>query len=182
MAQQPPAPPPPPPPGPPPPGQPPGGPVYGGAPAYGARPGGVTAGAIVLIILGALYAIFGLIAMIGGGAVAGQFSGAAGGVIIVVGLIVVAFGVLDIISGARILGLSSGWRIAGIVLASIGALFALLGTIGGFTGGGQEIDPQTFEVVSTGPSIGAIIFGLLFLAANVFVIVQLARHGRYFVR
>jgi hypothetical protein len=182
MAQQPPAPPPPPPPGPPPPGQPSGGPVYGGAPAYGARPGGVTAGAIVLIILGALYAIFGLIAMIGGGAVAGQLSGAAGGVIIVVGLIVVAFGVLDIISGAKILGLSSGWRIAGIVLASIGALFALLGTIGGFTGGGQELDPQTFEVVSTGPSIGAIIFGLLFLAANVFVIVQLARYGRYFVR
>jgi hypothetical protein len=180
MAQQPPAPPPPPPP--PPPGQPPAGPVYGGAPVYGARPGGITAGAIVLIILGALYAIFGLIAMIGGGAVAGQLSGAAGGVIIVVGVIVVAFGVLDIISGAKILGLSSGWRIAGIVLASIGALFALLGTIGGFTGGGQELDPQTFEVVSTGPSIGAIIFGLLFLAANVFVIVQLARNGRYFVR
>jgi hypothetical protein len=155
--------------------------MYGGAPAHGARPGGLTAAAIVLIILGALYAIFGVLAMIGGGAVAGQFGGI-GGAVILIGVIVLAFGVMDIISGAKILGLSSGWRIAGIVLASIGALFALLGTLGGFTGGGQELDPQTFEVVSSGPNIGAIIFGLLFLAANVFVIVQLARNGRYFVR
>ncbi|HEV3474113.1 MAG TPA: hypothetical protein VG602_01950 [Actinomycetota bacterium] len=167
MAQQPPPPPP---------------PAYG-RPA-GARPAPVTTSAVLLIVLGSLYALFGVLIVVGGGALA-DFIGGFAGVAIALGLVVVAFGVLDIVAGVKVLGLSSGWRIGGIVLSAIGALFALIGTIGSFSG--QEtatLDPETFQVVteSAGPNIGGIIFGLLFLAANVIALVLLARNGRAFVR
>ena len=170
MAQPPPPPPPP--------------PSYG-RPA-GARPGAVTASAVLLIVLGALYALFGVLIVAGGGALTDLFGGI-GGVIIVLGLVVAAFGVVDIIAGIKVLGLSSGWRIGGIVLSAIGALFALIGTISSFSGGGGEFqgfDPETFEPITTGggANVGGIIFGLLFLAGNVVALVLLARNGRAFVR
>jgi amino acid transporter len=168
MAQQPPPPPP---------------PAYG-RPGSG-RPGAVTAAAVMLIILGALYALLGVLVVVAGGALADVF-GAGGAVAIVIGLVVVAFGVLDIISGVKVLALSSGWRIGGIVLTAIGGLFALIGTISSFSGTEefQGFDPETFQPIteSTGPAIGSIIFGLLFVAANLTTLILLARNGRSFVR
>jgi amino acid transporter len=169
MTQQPPPPPPPP-------------PAYG-RPASG-RPGGVTASAVLLIVLGSLYAFFGVLIVAGGGALTDLFGGI-GGVIIVLGLVVAAFGVLDIIAGVKVLGLSSGWRIGGIILTSIGGLFALIGTIGSFSSQAEPtFDQETLQVVteSAGPNVSGILFGLLFLAANIVALVLLARNGRVFVR
>jgi hypothetical protein len=146
----------------------------------------VTASAVLLIVLGALYALFGVLIVAGGGALTDLFGGL-GGVIIVLGLVVLAFGVLDVIAGIKVLGLSSGWRIGGIILTAIGGLFALIGTIGSFSGGDPQftgIDPETFQPITEagGVNISGIIFGLLFLAANVVTLVLLARNGRVFVR
>ncbi|MGH2724539.1 MAG: hypothetical protein ACRDI0_09815 [Actinomycetota bacterium] len=146
-----------------------------GAPA--SRPGMLTAAGIVLIVLGVIYAIFGIIVMIGGGAAVDLLGGSLGGAVIVVGLLVLAFGVLDVIAGIKAMGLSSGWRIAGIVLASIGALFAVLGVISSFSAETQ-FDFETGQFGTGGLSVSALITGLVFLAANVFVIVGLARTGR----
>ena len=173
MAQQPPVPPPPPP-----------GTPYAGPPA-GARPGSVTGAAVVLIILGVLYALIGVLVVVGGGAASDLFGGGVAGAAIAIGVVIIAYGVLDIISGIKVLGLSPGWRIGGIVLTAIGALLALLGTIGAFAGSDElQIDPNTLEftTVSTGPSAGGIIFGLLFLAGNVIAMILLIRSGRAFVR
>jgi hypothetical protein len=173
MAQQPPVPPPPPP-----------GTPYAGPPA-GARPGSVTGAAVMLIILGVLYALIGVLFVVGGGAASDLLGGGVAGAAIAIGVVVIAYGALDIISGVKVLGLSPGWRIGGIVLTAIGALLALLGTIGAFSGAEElEIDPNTLELttVSTGPNAGGIIFGLLFLAANVTAMILLIRSGRAFVR
>ena len=157
-----------------------GGYQQGGYPPTGTRPAGVTAAAVILIILGSLAALFGIIAMIGGGAVAGTFGGL-GGIILVIGLLVIVWGVFEIISGVKILGLSNGWRIAGIVLSAIGAVFSLIGLIGAFSGG-QELDPQTFELTAGGPNIAGIVTNLIGLALYVAVIVLLARNSRAFTR
>jgi hypothetical protein len=179
------------PPGAPPPAGPPGGPppppssyppsAY--QPGYPAatRPGSVTAAAVLLIILGAVTAIGGIFIMVGGGALAGTFGGL-GGVIIVVGVLALTFAVFEIISGIKILGLSPGWRIAGIVLCAIGAVFSLISLIGSFSGGEAQFDPETLEFSTGGPNIGGIIFNLLFLAAYVVVIVLLARSSQAFAR
>lgn len=151
-------------------------------PPHAARPASVTAASVVLIVIGVIYAIFGVVAMIGGGAAVDLVGGGLGGVVIVVGLVVVIFGVLDVISGIKVLGLSSGWRIAGIVLASIGALFALIGLISSFTAGQQQFDFTTGEVTGGGLSVSSLITSLIFLAANIYVIVALARAGRLFAR
>jgi hypothetical protein len=145
------------------------------------RPGGVTAAAIMLIVLGGLTAIGGILIMIGGGALAGAFGGL-GGIVIVFGLIALAYAILEIISGAKILGLSPGWRIWGIVLAAVGAVFTVISLIGNFSGGDPEFDPNTFQFSSGGPNWGGIIFNLLFLAAYIVVIVLLVRNSRAFVR
>jgi hypothetical protein len=144
-----------------------------------ARPGGVTTAAVLLIILGALTALGGIIVMIGGGAIAGAFGGL-GGVVIVIGLLVLAYAVFEIIAGIKVLGLSSGWRIAGIVLAAIGAVFSVISLIGSFSAE-DRIDPSTFEI-SSGPNIGSIIFNLIFLTLYVLVVALLARNGRAFTR
>ena len=63
----------------------------------------------------------------------------------------------------KILGLSNAWRIVGMVLSAIGAVFSLIGLIGAF-GGGRELDPNTFELTSGGPNVGGIITNLIGLA------------------
>jgi hypothetical protein len=166
-----------PPPGPPPP--PSAYPPPTGYQTAGTRPGGVTTAAVLLIILGALTAIGGLFVMIGGGALAGTFGGL-GGVVIVVGVLVLAYAVFEIIAGIKVLGLSSGWRIAGIILAAIGAVFSVISLIGSFSGQNQ-LDPDTFEITS-GPNVGGIIFNLIFLTMYVLVVVLLARNSRAFTR
>jgi hypothetical protein len=140
----------------------------------------VTAAAVILIILGALGAIGAVLVMIGGGAIAGTFGGGLGGIVIVIGVLVLAYAVFEIISGVKVLGLSNGWRIAGIVLAAIGAVFAVFGLISAFSGT-QEFDPNTLEFTS-GPNIGGIITNLIGLALYVLVIVLLARNSRAFTR
>lgn len=170
MSQQPPAYPPAGPPPPPPPA---------GRPAVGIRPGGVTAAAVVLIILGVIYALFGVVAIIGGGAAGDLLGGNIGGAVIAIGALVVIFGVLEVIGGIRILGLSPGWRIGGIVLASIGAVFSLLSVISAF-GGQQEFDINTGTFTEGGINAISLITALVFLAANLFVIIQLARSRQAF--
>ena len=197
MAQQPPGnyPPSGPPSGPPPPAQPsaqppgaypppqPGGypPPAGYRPA-GASPGGVRAAAVIQNVLGALGTIGGILVMVAGGTVLGAFGGAAGAVVIVVGLLVIAFGVFEILSGAKILGLSNGWRIAGIVLASIGGVFSLIGLIGSFSSGSQEFDANTLEFTSGGLNVGGLISNLIGVVAYLLVIILLARNSRAFAR
>ena len=166
MAQQPPQPPPPPPPQ-----------AYG-PPAGSPRPPGSTAPGVLLIILGVIYALIGAMVTIGGGQLAGTFGGI-GSAVIIVGLLVIAYGVVEIIAGVKVIGGRNGWRIGGIVLTSIGALLALVGVIQGLVG--QEevtgFDPNTFEPITSGggPNIGALVTGLLFLAANVVTLILLAR-------
>lgn len=162
-----------------------------------ARPGSVTAAGILLIILGAFAAIGGLLALAGGAFLASgdfgdQFGGqfgdvfqAAGGVAVVVGILVIAYAVFKIIAGAKVLALRNGWRITGIVLCAVAMVGWLLMLIGSFQGTEQAgIDPNTFEftTVSTGPSIGGIIFALVFLAANTYTLILLARAGSAFHR
>ena len=81
----------------------------------------------------------------------------------------------------KILGLSNAWRIVGMVLSAIGAVFSLIGLIGAFSGG-RELDPNTFELTSGGPNVGGIITNLIGLALYVAVIVLLARNSRAFNR
>jgi hypothetical protein len=148
------------------------------------RPGKVTAAAVILIVLGSLGCIFGVIAFIGaaavGGAGLGSLGGVAAGVLVAVGVVSVAFGVLEIVAGAKILSLSHGWRIAGIVLSSIAAVFSLIGAIGSLSAR-DRIDFETFTV-SSGPDFPSLIGSVLVLAAYVIVIVLLVRTGRYFHR
>jgi len=100
--------------------------------------------------------------------------------VIVVGVLVLAYAVFEIIAGIKVLGLSSGWRIAGIILAAIGAVFSVISLIGSFSGQDQ-LDPDTFEITS-GPNVGGIIFNLIFLTMYVLVVVLLARNSRAFTR
>lgn len=149
----------------------------GPPPTPPARPGLVTTAAIVLIVLGVLTAIAGLFALLAaslfssGMEIPGmeQFgegaAGAVGGILIVIGVVIIAFGVLQVLSGINLFSARSWARILGIVLAVIGGLFGLLAVI-----------------PSSGANNSSPVFGLILLAANVFVIWVLATTGRYFTR
>ncbi|MBA3728524.1 MAG: hypothetical protein H0W94_04895 [Actinobacteria bacterium] len=154
------------------------------------RPGGVTAAAVILIILGALACIFGLIAIIGAFAVQGLFEdfalggierGTVTGVLVVVAILLLGYGVTTLISGIKTLGLNNAWRVTGIVMASIGAAFWLLGFVGSFSSA-DEIDFETSTFTSGGPNYGSMALSLAMLALNVVVIVLLAKNGRVFTR
>lgn len=139
------------------------------------RPGIVTAAGVTLIVLGSLTLLVSLILLIGVGLFAGAagsipeseipagmsgFFGAFAGAIFVIMLIVAGFGVLQLVSGIQALGGRSWARIAGIVVAAIAGLFALLG-LAGSEGGG-------------------VIFNLILVAANGFVVWALATAGPWF--
>lgn len=153
-------------------------PQYAAAPQYGLppappRPGMVTAGGVVMIVMGALAVLFGLLMLLGGvfiGGAGSEFeseipgltgmSGAVAGVIIVIALVILAFGILDILAGAYVIG-GRGWaRITGIVLAAIMGLLALTG------------------LTSEDPS--GIIITIVLVAANAFIIWALASTGSWF--
>jgi hypothetical protein len=87
-----------------------------------ARPGIVTAAAVLLFISGGLSALLGLIAIAGGAAL----GDAARGVLAVFGIIFLAIGLLEIYAGVQVLALKERGRIIGIVIAALGALFALV--------------------------------------------------------
>ena len=157
-------------------------PAWPGQPSQ--RPGAVTAAAVILIVLGSLGSVFGVLAFIGasavGGAGLGSIGGAAAGVLVAVGVVSLAFGVLEIIAGVKILGLSPPWRIVGIVLSSIAAVFSLIGLIGSFSQD-VEFDFQS-GTISSGPDVVSLILSALVLAAYALVIVLLGRSGRHFHR
>jgi hypothetical protein len=176
-------------------------PVGYGAPSRSARPGSVTTAGVFLIILGSLAGLGGIAITLFAGILAtadfgsqfgeqfgdqfGDIFRAAAGIVVVFGVIVIVYAVFKIIAGAKVLALKNGWRITGIVLCAIAMVGWVLSLIGAFTGGQeQSIDPTTFELttVSAGPSIGGIIFSLVFLAANTLTLVLLARAGASFTR
>jgi hypothetical protein len=139
------------------------------------RPGLVTGAGVTMIVLGALIVLFGLFALIAGvfvGGAANQiniqtpgfngFGGAVAGVIIVIALIFLAVGILEILAGANVLGGRSWARITGIVLA---AMIGLLSLPGLFNGGNNG---------------GGVVFSLIFVAANAFIIWALATTGSWF--
>lgn len=141
------------------------------------RPGMVTAGAIVLLVLGVLTAIVGLFALLAASVFTSgmdipgmeQFgenmAGAIGGMIAIIGGVIIVFGILQVVSGINLFSARSWARILGIVLGVIGALFGLLALVpSGNTNGGSPI------------------FGLVLLLANGFVVWALATTGRYFTR
>ena len=146
------------------------------APVAPPRPGIVTAAGVTLIAIGILTLLIGLLVLLGGALFAGaagsglEVTGAPGvptgmfaafaGFIVVFALIVLGWGALQLLTGIKVLG-GRGWaRITGIVIAVIGALLAL----GGLAGG----DPSSLVV------------GIVFIAANAFVIWALATSGGWF--
>lgn len=151
-----------------------GGPQYGYAPAQSVRPGLATGAAVTMIIMGSLVVLFGLLLLIAGAFIGGAgnaintgvpgfggIAGAVAGVVIVIALIVLALGILDIVSGAYVLGGRPWARVTGIVVSSILAVFGLLSLFGG---------SQNSNVL----------FGLILLLANAFVIWALATTGAWF--
>lgn len=154
------------------------------------RPGGVTAAAVILIILGAIACIFGVLAIIAAFAAEGALddldlggidSGTVTGVIAVVAILLLGYGITTLISGIKTLGLNNAWRVTGIVMASIGAAFWLLGFVGSFSSA-EEINFETSTFTTGGPNYGSMVLSLAVLALNVLVIVLLAKNGRYFTR
>lgn len=149
----------------------------GTAVAPAQRPGLVTAAGVVLIVMGVLTLIIGLFAMLGAAIFAGaagslgetadapagfgNMMGAFAGLIVVFVVLIVAWGILQIVAGAKAMGGRSWARITGIVVAIIGALFALSGL--------------------TSPDAGAgIVISIAIAAAYAFVVFALATSGRWF--
>ncbi|HYU57194.1 MAG TPA: hypothetical protein VEO00_03990 [Actinomycetota bacterium] len=132
-------------------------PAYRAHAAPGARQPGpsVTAAAVMLIVIGALYAISGAVFLAVPEAT-GDI-GATSGEVRAGGTFVLAFGILEIVAGIMVVRRARAGRTLGIVLASIAAVFAL-GTVGG----------------------GGVMAGLVLGAGSVFVIVALARAGAAF--
>lgn len=153
------------------------------------RPGGVTAAAVILIILGAIACIFGVLAIIAAFAAQGALEdldleglgGAAAGIIAVFAVLLLGYGVTTLISGIKTLGLNNAWRVTGIVMASIGAAVWLLGFVSSFSSA-EDIDIEGRTFTSGGPNYGSMALSLTMLALNVIVIVLLAKNGRVFRR
>jgi hypothetical protein len=82
----------------------------------------VTAAAIVLFVAGGLGVINGLVAF--GYADLGAF-------VVIAGIIGILVGAAAIYAGVQIMALREQGRMIGLVVAGVGALFALLGLIGG---------------------------------------------------
>ncbi len=141
------------------------------------RPGLVTGAGIVLIVMGVLTLIIGLFAMLGAAIFAGaagslgetadapagfgNMMGAFAGLIVVFVVLIVAWGVLQIVAGVKAMGGRNWARITGIVVAIIGALFALSGLANPDAGGG-------------------IVISIAIAAAYAFVVFALATSGRWF--
>jgi hypothetical protein len=179
------------PPGSPPPGEPPAQPPEGGStpPAWvppapvantpttaAARPGAVTAAAVVLIVCGVLVGLLGLLFVLGGSLIGsmgdapelqeqlGGVPAAFGGFIATIGLIVVVYGIAQIVTGIYVFPGKSWARIAGLILAVLGGLLALLGMF-----------PS-----DQGVNAGGILVSLVILAAYAFTAWALATNGRWF--
>ncbi|MFL5798890.1 MAG: hypothetical protein ACJ77A_13275 [Actinomycetota bacterium] len=148
-----------------------------------ARPGSVTAAGVLLIVAGSLAALFGLLFLVAGLAVTGRSFGpfsSVGTAVAVVGAVVIVYAVFEIVAGAKVLALHNGWRIVGIVFASLGVLFSALSVLGSISSEDRTtFDGNTF-VTHSGPRPGGIVFGLIFVGVYLFVLVALARNARWF--
>jgi hypothetical protein len=135
------------------------------------RPGAVTAAGIIMIALGALIVLVGLLFLLFGAIIGGatsqfesqmpgftSFSGAVTGVVIVLAIILLAVGILEIVAGAQVFSGRSWARITGMVLAVI------LGLLGLGSLGGRD----------------SAVFGIVWIAANAFVVWALATAGGWF--
>jgi hypothetical protein len=87
--------------------------------------------------------------------------GAFAGLIVVFVVLIVCWGVLQIVAGVKAMGGRNWARITGIVVAIIGALFALSGLANPDAGGG-------------------IVISIAIAAAYAFVVFALATSGRWF--
>ena len=169
---------------PPPPGQ--GYPVaqgYGATYGRPTRPGSVTAAAVLLIVVGSLVALFGLLFLIAGIAASGNDFGpfrSVGAAVAVIGAILIVYAAFEIVAGAKVLALRNGWRIAGIVFASLGVLFSVLSTLGSLNSQDRATFNGTTFTTDSGPNAGGIVFGLIFVGVYLFILIVLARNGRYF--
>jgi len=96
------------------------------------------------------------------------------GVAIVLGVISLGFGLVKLIAGIQVLKPKNGWRVTGIVFASLGAAFWVIALLG-------SLNPNdTNGVRDTGTNVGGVILSLALLTLNVVVIVLLGRAGEYF--
>jgi hypothetical protein len=139
------------------------------------RPGAVTATAWILIVLGALVALVGAIVLISGAffdAIAvmpemrarfGRLPDAFGGFLAVVGALLLAYGIAQLVSGVNILARREWARIAGLVVAILGAML----TLGSLTPG-------------RGTTFGGTIVVLLLFAAYAQAVYTLLTSGRWF--
>jgi hypothetical protein len=120
-------------------------------------------GAVWLVVAGGFLTLGGLLAIVGGGAIAnlgtGSFGNVVGGVVAVVGVILAVIGVLQILAGI------GSWRGAGIargtgaVIAVIFGLLSLAGAAGGST------DPTTGVSTNSGIFGWIVTIGYLYTAA-----------------
>jgi hypothetical protein len=143
----------------------------------GARPGAVTAAGVVLIVLGVLIALLGILFVLGGSLIGNmgdapelqdQLEGvpaAFGGILATIGVIVVLYGLGQIVTGIFVLPGRSWARIAGLILAVLGGLLALVGMLPS----GQD-----------GVNAGSILVSLVVLAAYAYTAWALATNGRWF--
>jgi hypothetical protein len=84
----------------------------------------VTGAAVILIVAGILACIAGLVVLNGGGAL--EVPGAdSDDVATIVAVVAFGLGALDIVAGILVLRLSSGGRVLGIVIASLGIISGL---------------------------------------------------------
>jgi hypothetical protein len=135
----------------------------------------VTAASIILIVIGSLVTLLGLLVVLGGALIGSLgdrpdlgvdlpgVTGAVGGIVAVIGLIVVLFGVIELMSGIFALQGRAWARILAMVIAGLGAMFALLGIVGTQSGN------------SGGPAIDIVL-----LVAYIFVIWAMASAGRWY--
>jgi hypothetical protein len=159
---------------------------YGSPPDRSTRPGSVTAAAVLLIVLSVVPMLVALALFFGASVFHRangefdntQFSGVfddIAGVAVAFGIVSLAYGVVKLIAGIKVLSGSNAWRVTGIVFASIAAALWVLSLIGAVNGNNSDLQ-------DTGPNAGGIVFSALLLAANIVVIVLLAKAGEWFNR
>lgn len=176
------------------------------------RSGWVTTAAVILLVVGALSALFGLIFLIVGvafgpgfvemleaqpdassdvdfGAVSGVFTA----VMVGVGIVAVIWAVAHIAAGVGILA-GRGWaRITGIVLSVIGVLFSLLGLVGTVASLDatsrlmldpefQELYGRTSEGMVGASMVTSVLFTLPFVIGYLIALIALIRNGPFFDR
>jgi hypothetical protein len=129
-----------------------------------ARPGSLAAVGPILIVLGVLVLLFGLLILAGSGSVDEFSTGVSQSTVRVLGILTLLQGVLELVAGIRVIGRHKDGRILGIVMATLGALFSLLGILGAVSGGSPAV----------------LLLGLVFISLRIFVLVTLARTGPAF--